>query len=166
MNRNEIESHFILRGPAGIRATLEMIFNQAVIGGRLVYVSRFVSTVPLDQWDTVLREYWDYQDEDAETLRSVRLQIESLMRGGKLIGDCDDAAIVSGALAQAAHLPFVVVAVRAPTSHEFTHVFVEVVDVHTPRERHRSVRMSRMFKLDPTAPPDANYSDWERMVYP
>ncbi len=150
---NPIESRPIRNGPAGIRDTLQMIHQMALAGSRLVYVQRFILTIPMHQWDGVLRQYWDYQEEDIETLRSVRLQVDSLMKQGKLIGDCDDAAIVAGACCAASHLPFQIVAVRPPNAVEFNHVFVETLTAFPVR-------------LDPTAPVYADYSNWERMVYP
>lgn len=148
-----ITSHSIRSGVLGVRDTLALMLAMAQSGSRLTYVDKFVRSIPLRQWETVLREYWDYQEEQDETLRSVQTQVETLMKTNKLVGDCDDAAIVAGAMCEAAHLPWKFVTVRPPDNTEFSHVFVEVFK-------------GDWLRLDPTAPVDADYTTWERMVYP
>lgn len=145
----------IRRGMLGTWDTLRFIYQMGQTGTTSDYVKRFVLTVPLQNWNTILKQYWDYQDEEEETLRSVATQIDSLMHYGKLVGDCDDAAVMAVALCAASNLPCKVVAVRQPQDSEFSHVFVE-----------SAAPQQRITRLDPTAPINASYVNWERMVYP
>lgn len=148
----------IRRGSLGTLDTLKLIDEIGWEGARIKYVSNFVLTVPLLQWDDTLRHYWHYASEDTETVRSMSFQVGNLMKHGKLIGDCDDAATVAVACANAARLPYRIVAVRSPENSEFEHVFVEIA-------RPSGLKMGHWLKLDPTAPVDADYHFWERMEY-
>ncbi len=140
----------IQRGRQGTWETLQLIDSVGQAGQNIVYVKRIVESVPVNAWSELLRRYWLFQDEERESIRSVRSQIQSLQAYGRLIGDCDDAAVIVVALARSAHILYKVVAVRRPDDNEFSHVFVMVNGV----------------PIDPTAPVDANYLNWEVLAWP
>jgi len=142
----------IRRGRTGTHDTLELIYGMGLQGSTERDVQQFVRSFPASQWDGLLRQFWQFEEEETETLRSVRLQADYLRRSGVMIGDCDDAAVVAVALgyAYSPNIELHVVAVRSPASHEFEHVFVEIGNL----------------RIDPTAPVNADYRNWERMVYP
>ena len=148
----------IRRGSLGTQDTLKLIDDVGREGARIKYVLNFCLTIPLIQWDNTLKTYWHYASEDTETVRSVAYQVGNLMKYGKLIGDCDDAAAVAVACACASRLPYRIVAVRSPESSEFEHVFVEVA-------RPVGLKTGSWVRMDPTAPVDADYQFWERMEY-
>ena len=140
----------IRRGRSGTWDTLKLIHMMGLEGSKNDGVNQFVMTIPVNQWEAMLRTYWQYQAENQETLRGVAKQVEIFMRTGHMIGDCDDVAVVIAALCISSHLPFKIVAVRRPEDQDFSHVFVEALQ----------------FRFDPTAPDNADYRYWERMVYP
>src|SRR5882672_1353625 len=114
----------IRRGRAGTWDTLKLIYEMGIEGATLPDVRQFVQAFPISQWDSLMRTFWHYEEEETETLRSVRLQAEHLQQQGVMIGDCDDAAVVAVALGRA--MPAVPFggAVRPPEAAEFQHVFV------------------------------------------
>lgn len=142
-------------GYAGTYRTVEFIASLARTGARDPRLKRYLPDVGIPFIDSSLRNYWVYADEENETLRGVDVQIDNFTQRYQLIGDCDDAAVVAAALAIFARSPnVVIVAVRRPDETEFSHVFVEAEDVNEP---------GTFYRLDPTAPTDANYDGWERM---
>jgi hypothetical protein len=107
----------------------------------------------LDDW---LREIWTFEAETVETLRGPESQWFRYIKTNHMVGDCDDAALVAAAMLVS---PFAVtmgpggsvefVAARPHNVENFSHVFLET------RDREGIIR------IDPTAPPDADYTGWE-----
>ncbi len=134
----------IPRGSAGTRIILRYMAE------RIRHSAFTVSTEPR-RIDQVIRESWFY--EDANGLNGILQNI----RPGGMRGNCADAAIVAGSMLQAWRLAgnrllFWLVALRAPDSQEFNHVAIMVSDE------------GGRFWIDPTAPRDADYSNWEDMT--
>lgn len=141
----------VRRGRQGTLDTLALIRGMGLDGANNDDVRRVVAYCELTKWDGLLRQCWQFAEEEEETLRSVRIQSANMRSYGRMIGDCDDAAVVAVALAAACHLRFKIVAVRPGENAEFSHVFVEVQDVRG------------WFRIDPTGPINADYTGWERL---
>lgn len=74
--------------------------------------------------DHFLRQFWRVQADplEYEFIRTPELQLSELQRTGYLIGDCDDAATLAGAIVSAMGYPCRFVALRLPGDPEFSHV--------------------------------------------
>lgn len=162
-----MKGNWIPRNEQGTRATLQTIRSMAVLRDGLDWtqwlpgidsplaIAAFLSKrwfyVPDGKTETVrtvVRMAWDFTRDILEYVDGVEFGWKPV---GYFAGDCDDAALM--ALAIITRLPVVsLVAVRPPDSSSFDHVFVEVV------------RNGVTFHIDPTAPLDADYMHWERMI--
>jgi len=149
----------IRNGPAGTRQTLEEMAPLAREGAQLPYVKIIGEQYNPAEYDALMRSYWRYAEEYDETLTPVDFQIRTVMTAGYMMGDCDDAAIVIGAVALASGFHARFVATRRGPDAQFTHVFAEVsIPLQSP------FAPEAWLRVDPTAPLDANYQGWERMV--
>lgn len=63
-----------------------------------------------------------------EYVQSVPKQLHEISTYGNVLGDCDDAAVLLGALLSTVGVPVRLVAVRKPESSSYVHVFVEAFD--------------------------------------
>jgi len=142
----------IRNGPAGTRQTLEEMAQLAREGAQLSYLRIIGGQYTPVEYDSLMRSYWRYAEEYDETLTPVDFQIRTVVNAGYMMGDCDDAAIVIGATALASGYAVRFVATRRGPDSQFTHVFAEV---ELPQG---------WLRVDPTAPADAHYDGWERMV--
>lgn len=147
----------IRNGPAGTRQTLEEMAQLAQEGSTLPYVRNIGLQFQPAQYDDVIRSYWRYAEEYDETLTPVDVQARTFLSAGYMLGDCDDAAIVVAAVAVASQLPSRFVAVRPGNEANFDHVFAEVAIQQTPNS-------TSWLRVDPTAPLNADYRGFERMV--
>lgn len=142
----------IRNGPPGTRQTLVEMAKLSREGAALPGVQTISKMYPPIDYENVIRSYWRYAEEFDETLTPVDVQARTLLGSGFMLGDCDDAAIVVGAVALASRVPVRFVATRRAPDNQFTHVFAEVT---VPEG---------WLRVDPTAPLDATYQGWERMV--
>lgn len=147
----------IPRGAGGTLATLTTIASLAYAGAQYPELRRFAGTISPRSVDTVLRNVWKFvSDGEHETVRSIPRLMDDFLKYGTFFGDCDDAAVLSAALLLT--WPFMVHAsldaMRSPASPAFEHVFVSAEDG------------LGVFRIDPTAPRDADYTNWERLSLP
>ncbi len=152
----------IRRDRNGTWDTLQFIQSLGRQGSTNQYVILLTNSRPVREWDAVLRHYWLYEPEQEELLRTIPRQVQNVIQYQKLIGDCDDAAVVAVAMAEAKKrhqvtssyplLSYQIVAVRRSDEPQFSHVFVEILLGH------------QLWRIDPTAPTDADYTNWERLV--
>lgn len=151
-----IRSLSIQKGLIGTRQTLEAMAVLSRHGKNFPEVRQAANWYGPDL-DAMLRRYWRKVDEYTETLYTVDAQVRHLQQYGYMIGDCDDAAIVAGAVLLAIRdmghaMPVRFVAVRRSQDSEFSHVFTEAFDGH--------------YIIDPIAPVGMSYAGYERMEYP
>lgn len=142
----------IRNGPAGTRQTLTAMVKLAREGASLPYVLMLGRMYQPIDYENLVRSNWRFAEELDETLTPVETQAESYLTHNFMMGDCDDAAIVVGAVAAASDQKARFVAVRQGQEDQFTHVFVEVL-----------ASGGKWLRVDPTAPLDAHYDGWERM---
>jgi len=152
-----IRFYSIKHGAAGTRQTLALMVTVTRAGAALPMIQTLANTLDPTAWEGLMRQYWRFVEELEETLRPVDFQMDTLLRSGHMLGDCDDAAMVVGAVALAGQKPIRFVAVRRGPDSEFTHVFAEVATVAVRDKTY-------WLRVDPTAPTDADYTGWERMV--
>jgi len=142
----------IRRGEAGTRDTLEEIRRlilDAMSDNRSKLFESLAHNIPIQALDRALRELWNYvEDGDVELIRTAGRLADDFWRTGRFEGDCDDACVVAGVILILQQRPIEIVAVRFPADAQFSHVFIR----------------SHRFRIDPTAPPDANYDGCEEMV--
>ena len=144
-----MRSHFIPAGAAGTRSTLAAMVAISLNASPHIDVVMDPRTL-----DSFLRDNWNFVEDGANEF------IRDPLKNGRMVGDCDDAAVWVGALLYAyrkrnnvlSHAFFV--AVRPPNESDFQHVFTIAEDKHGT------------FRIDPTAPADANYKGWEEMRHP
>lgn len=154
-----IREIFIRPGRAGTLETLQLIQQLGQVGAAAV--PPFVLGLPIPSWDATLRSRWDYEARREvngipaqQTFKSMALMITNFRQTGRFRGDCAEAAVVVVAVATAGRISYRIVAVRPPDDIEFSHVFVEVPF------------RNFIYRIDPTAPVDADYTNWERLTYP
>jgi hypothetical protein len=154
-----IREIFIRPGRPGTWETLELIDRLGSEGASLI--PHYIAALPVSSWDSQLRGRWVYEARRSvqgvpaqQTFRSVAQQISNLQVTGRLHGDCAEAAVIVVAVAIAGGLPYNIIALRPADETEFAHVFVIV-----------NARGS-FYRIDPTAPTDADYTTWEHMIYP
>jgi hypothetical protein len=154
----EMTEHFIPRGNAGSIATAQAIVALAQDGLNNPDLRRFAVSVSPRSLDHILRGLWHIvPDGTHEVVRSIPRLMTDFQTRRKFFGDCDDAAVLSAALmmlwagsVQHASLDLL----RTPQSPTFEHVFVTAVDSYGA------------FRIDPTAPRNASYTNWERLATP
>jgi len=151
-----IRLYSIRNGAAGTRQTLELMAELARQGATLPYAKLAAVRWTVEQWDEMLRSVWQSQEEMDEELTPADFQLRTLVTSGYMIGDCDDAGIVAGALGVAARVPTQFIALRRPADAAFSHVL-------TVAEPIRAVSVTR-WVIDPTAPRNQNYAGWEQMT--
>lgn len=146
---------FIRPGRVGTLETLQLIERLGRKGSGMVPF--LLMAIPPSRWDGLIRSRWEYSSRRSidgklaqQTFRSIDMQLLSFQRTGVMGGDCAEAAVVVVAVAIAGGRPYQIVALRRPEDLEFSHVFVEV----------------QGYRIDPTAPTDADYTGWERLTYP
>lgn len=155
---------YIARGNRGTIETMRAMLDVATEGAPGIPPTRkFV----MRSFDAALRSNWNYvPDGDMETIRTIERMFFDFRTTGHFQGDCDDAAVLACALVliepkarpgirrmewlRTANL----VAARPPEEMDFKHVFVEAVDGNGA------------FLIDPTAPVDADYTDFELFRMP
>ena len=154
-----IREIFIRPGRAGTLETLKLIDQLGWEGSRSI--PGFILSIPLPYWDATLRSRWDYEAvREVEGIpaqqgfQSIVQMISHFQQTGRVRGDCAEAAVLVVAVAIVCRLSYRIVAVRPPDEIEFSHVFVEVTF------------NNYVYRIDPTAPVEADYTNWERMTYP
>lgn len=148
---------YIPRNEAGTKATLvEMLRlcqDAAIARPCPPMLQTMVQVIAPRRLDAFLRHTWNYvPDGEIELLRTVPRLLEDQARTGYFEGDCDDACIIAGAcliLQQPGLVKAALAAVRRPHDTSFSHVFCLVLD------------RQGTFRVDPTAPMDADYQNWE-----
>jgi len=149
-----IREYSIRSGAAGTQQTLQVMADLARQGATHSLIRQAGLNMYADQVDSYIRGIWRFVREEDEVLRSVETQVSNFYRYGALIGDCDDAAIIAGAIALA-----------KSSKNGFRPQFVAVRPLIQPEFQHVYTEWGP-FRIDPTAPPSADYTNWERMVYP
>ncbi len=146
----------IPRSDAGIRAVLREMKELAN--------APFAAVVEPRAIHAFLAEHWDYEFQPlaGQILRTVPRMLHELNTRGKITGACADAAILAGAIlySDRRRRPELVksawfAAVRPPQSVTFDHVCTMAID-----------RADVPWRIDPTAPADADYTNWEVMELP
>lgn len=145
----------IPRNESGTRATLHIMRRLAHETSVWSIGRSFQFPEKLDE---LLRSKWCYvADGDHELIRTLDRMGSDFLKHGCFIGDCDDAAVMAAAiLIHSAKAPTAVrfAAGRPARSPHFLHVFV-LFDLD-----------GQTYRVDPTAPIDADYSNWELMIAP
>lgn len=155
------------RGEAGLRATIAAMGALVKDGIYDSEVRKLAITYQPREIHRFLRSYWTYvPDGENETIRTPEVMALDFKNNGKFFGDCDDAAVMAGAmLLVRLVMPYTrtnalnfdlksvsFCAVRMARVMEFSHVFIIAED------------QEGTFLVDPTAPADADYTAWEKLV--
>jgi hypothetical protein len=146
---------FIRPGRAGTLETLQLIEQLGRKGAPMIPF--LLLGIHPSRWDGMIRPRWQYEmrrsvdgKEAQQTFRSIDQQLFLFRKTGHMAGDCAECAVVVVAVAIATGRPYEILAMRPPDELVFRHVFVEVEG----------------YRIDPTAPTDADYTGWERLTYP
>lgn len=115
------------------------------------YVMGFSLMDPIPDLDSWLRKHFMYRGENREVVRTPQYMLNQLERDGFLEGDCDDISTLYASFLKALHIPVRFVAIRADSSPDFQHVFVEAWS-------------PGWTALDPTVIQGTVYRETERMV--
>lgn len=155
-----MQEKWIPNSEAGVRATLEEMKQLARAGGFYMLLDQLTLRPP--DIDRYLAEHWDYvyMPLNGQVLRSVPWMLSDLKKKQKITGACADAAIFAGAILtfQQQSINYdnrsaSFVAVRPPHELAFDHVFTLVTDYQ-----------DITWRIDPTAPSNADYTNWEPMT--
>lgn len=148
----------IPRGMEGIRQTCRELIALAEMGQQNQTLRRITRILPPRATDNFLRTVWNYKpDGPVEQLTTIDRLCADYQQTSHFTGDCDEAATVAAAmllLDRPSVKGATVVGVREPNStwNENAHVFVVGIDHHG------------IFRIDPTAPADADYQFWEPLT--
>jgi hypothetical protein len=147
--------------PRNEGGTLAVLYHMAAIARASAPIVDFLAYAidgGLPKLDAMLRMNWNYVFKplpDMQELVVPDALMEELANTGRMTGACAEAATMAAALAL--HFPtrsISICAVRPPRSMHFEHVFT-VIDAG-----------DGSFRVDPTAPPIADYTRWETMCVP
>lgn len=136
----------IANGNAGVRQTLDMMSHLIRDGERspdVISAARSIASLsraPITQLRDIrffLSQRWRFVADplDTETLAPADVIIDSMLADGYYAGDCDEAAIIAGAMARAIGCPVQLVALAFPTidapGGAFSHVYTIAIDPQT-----------------------------------
>lgn len=153
---------WIPRGDKGVMETLYKMRDLAMAPSEFFTGLARSRAVPLRDLDAWLRSHWRYvpdaiDGQPVEVLRTLDNLASTFLRTQMFEGDCDDAAIAAAAFLQ--RMPGSrgrFVAARPPEDPDFSngHVFCVFA------------LYQQWVRVDPTAPLDANYTNWELKTIP
>lgn len=153
---------------AGVRRTLKIMSNVARAGVDTPGLDTFACAIVPWMLDHALRQFWLYVPDPvtAEQVRTIPVMVAQFRLHAQFAGDCDDAATLAASMLLVIQhwtnrffepprrvAAIQIVAVRPPDSVSFSHVFTEYMTSGLT-----------FVRVDPTAPKDTDYTNWERMI--
>ena len=91
-----LEHRWIPRNEAGTRATLAIMKSVVLASNQEL---RALNWMPAEEIDSYLRRFWQYvPDGENELIRTPERMVNDRMTSGRYQGDCDDAAVMAGAI--------------------------------------------------------------------
>jgi hypothetical protein len=129
INPHSVHMVSIQSGNAGTRETLVIMRNLALKAKRNATFFEFASSFKNADDVNVLRDHYRYVPEEIETLIAPEFNLYYFLHFGEFIGDCDDIAMLYGAVFNVIGIPSRLVAMRTERGNpEFLHVVIEAFE--------------------------------------
>jgi transglutaminase-like putative cysteine protease len=140
-------------GNAGTRETLVIMRNLALKAAYSEFFYRWAMSFRNTDHVNTIRDVYTYTPEEIETLIAPEYNLQYFMEFGTFIGDCDDIAMLYGAIFNVRGIRSRFVAMRTERDNpEFLHVVIEAYEDN------------RWKRFDPTVQPGLRQVDYGQMM--